>query len=68
MSGKPKDVRFNFFTRSIGKEAEVLFENRTLPLSEKGLEDHFDAFRRHVYKIPMGLENGSDSSHADIDR
>ena len=68
MSGKPKDVRFNFFTRSIGKEAEVLFENRTLPLSEKGLEDHFDAFRRHVYKIPMGLENGSDSSHAGIDQ
>lgn len=68
MSGKPKDVRFNFFTRSIGENAEVLFENRTLPLSGKGLEDHFDAFRRHVYKIPLVLKNGSDSSHADIDQ
>ena len=33
------------------KQAEVLFENRTVPLSNGTLTDHYGEYTRHVYKI-----------------
>jgi hypothetical protein len=53
MSSEKQTVRFNFQSLSGIGSAEVLFENRTLPVKGSCLQDDFDPLRRHVYKLPL---------------
>ncbi|MFQ5673603.1 MAG: hypothetical protein ACE5G9_10950 [Nitrospinales bacterium] len=44
------DAVFNGFSNR-GKDADVLFENRTVPIAEEGLQDRFGPYAVHVYRL-----------------